>query len=104
VNAPHKCPARVARGIARDAREYPAELLQSVLLMAAEDGDKDARLALDLVVYATPVCFACLPPPKPLPVRRKCRHCIHDEHIGMCTGRNGGTAYPCPCHHVAELI
>lgn len=58
---------------------------------------EDAR-----VHYATPVCFACLPPPEPLPVRRKCRHCIHDEHYGMCTGRNGGTAYPCPCHHDAE--
>lgn len=30
---------------------------------------------------------------------RKCRHCVHDEHVGMCTGRNGGTAYPCPCIH-----
>lgn len=49
--------------------------------------------------YATPVCFACLPPPPPIPVRRKCGNCIHDAHSGMCTGRNGGTAYPCPCHH-----
>lgn len=29
--------------------------------------------------------------------RKRCRHCIHDEHAGMCTARNGGTAYPCPC-------
>lgn len=49
--------------------------------------------------YATPVCYECLPPPKPLPVRRKCEHCIHDAHTGMCTGRNGGTGYPCPCIH-----
>lgn len=49
--------------------------------------------------YATPVCFACLPPPRPLPVRRKCAYCIHDEHIGLCHGRNGGTAYACPCFH-----
>lgn len=49
--------------------------------------------------YATPMCYACLPPPPPIPVRRKCGHCIHDEHIGMCHGRNGGTAYVCPCYH-----
>lgn len=38
-------------------------------------------------------------PRRPPPAKRKCRHCIHDEHSGMCTGRNGGTAYPCPCFH-----
>lgn len=31
------------------------------------------------------------------PSRRKCSGCIHDAHIGMCTSRNGGTAYACPC-------
>jgi len=31
--------------------------------------------------------------------RQRCRYCIHDEHLGMCTGRNGGTAYVCPCIH-----
>lgn len=31
--------------------------------------------------------------------KRKCAYCVHDEHAGMCTGRNGGTAYPCPCFH-----
>lgn len=49
--------------------------------------------------YSWPMCHECLPPPAPLPVRRKCGHCIHDTHRGMCTGRNGGTAYPCPCIH-----
>lgn len=29
----------------------------------------------------------------------KCGHCIHKAHSGMCSGRNGGTAYPCPCFH-----
>jgi hypothetical protein len=36
----------------------------------------------------------------PVPLsRRKCRYCIHDEHSGMCTGRNGGTANVCACIH-----
>lgn len=35
--------------------------------------------------------------PPAISVRRRCRHCIHSEHVGMCTGRNGGTAHPCPC-------
>jgi len=30
---------------------------------------------------------------------RRCGHCIHPAHVGMCTGRNGGTAHPCPCFH-----
>ncbi len=29
--------------------------------------------------------------------KRKCAGCAHGEHLGMCSGRNGGTAYPCPC-------
>lgn len=33
------------------------------------------------------------------PRLRKCRFCIHREHIGMCTGRSGGTANVCPCTH-----
>lgn len=49
--------------------------------------------------YAWPMCHGCLPPTKPLPVRRKCRRCIHGAHTGMCSGRNGGTGYPCPCIH-----
>lgn len=32
-------------------------------------------------------------------MKRKCRFCIHHVHPGFCTGRNGGTAYPCPCFH-----
>lgn len=35
--------------------------------------------------------------PPSIATRRKCTGCVHDEHRGMCTGRNGGTAYPCPC-------
>lgn len=60
-----------------------------------------SRVEKERADYATPMCFACLPPPRPLPVRRKCSRCVHDEHRGFCTGRNGGTAYPCPCFHTA---
>ncbi len=28
-----------------------------------------------------------------------CKHCNHSIHFGMCTGRNGQTANPCPCIH-----
>lgn len=38
----------------------------------------------------------CEGPPS-IATRRKCTGCVHDEHRGMCTARNGGTAYPCPC-------
>ena len=69
-------------------------------IMCRQCGEREVEEARRC--YATPVCYACLPPPKPLPVRRKCRHCIHDEHMGFCAGRNGGTAYPCPCHHAAD--
>ena len=34
-------------------------------------------------------------------VAKKCGFCPHPEHRGLCTRRNGGTAYACPCHHDA---
>lgn len=28
----------------------------------------------------------------------QCAGCRHGKHLGMCSGRNGGTAYHCPCY------
>lgn len=34
--------------------------------------------------------------------RAKCRSCPHPPHWGLCTRRNGGTAYACGCSAVGE--
>lgn len=36
-------------------------------------------------------------PPDFVHVRERCSGCPHPRHTGMCTRRNGGTAYVCPC-------
>jgi hypothetical protein len=33
--------------------------------------------------WATPTCFACVPPPKPLPIRHL-RSCTDHSHSGPC--------------------
>lgn len=57
--------------------------------------DFDERRINSIAVLATPNgkfwCYTCANRDK------WCPRCPHPKHLGLCDGRNGQTANPCPC-------